>query len=176
VQLDRPPEPEALDTWRTGTLISSPSSSGSKMLAHTTMPCAVRELSGGPITKALRDVASEICASAAARAAQQVEARAAAQGWPEEKKLRHLQMMKVKSAKIADASSHSASSNSEAWVEFTLHEGRNRQIRKMAHALGYTVRALLRPMFCGVGMKGLKKPGDWAYLTEDEMLLLRSRK
>jgi pseudouridine synthase len=63
-----------------------------------------------------------------------------------------------------------------SWVEFTLKEGRNRQIRRMVHALGYTVQRLHRASFCGVDARGLRRPGDWAPLTEDEMQLLRLRR
>jgi pseudouridine synthase len=63
-----------------------------------------------------------------------------------------------------------------SWVEFTLREGRNRQIRRMVHALGYTVQRLHRTSFCGVSERGLRRPGDWAPLSEDEMQLLRLRK
>jgi len=61
------------------------------------------------------------------------------------------------------------------WVQFAIKEGRNRQIRRMVHALGYKVRALHRASFCGVEGSGLK-PGQWAYLTPEELLLLRRRK
>ena len=61
-------------------------------------------------------------------------------------------------------------------VEFTLKEGRNRQVRRMVHQLGYTVRSLHRTSFCGVGQAGLHRAGDWAHLTEAELQLLRLRK
>lgn len=59
-------------------------------------------------------------------------------------------------------------------VQMTLREGRNRQIRKMMGALGYTVRRLHRIRFGEITMEGLEKPGDWKYLDEDEMEWIRS--
>ena len=54
----------------------------------------------------------------------------------------------------------------------TLVEGRNRQIRKMMEGLGYKVVKLHRVEFMGIHLTGLKGPGDWAYLDEDEMKLI----
>ena len=53
----------------------------------------------------------------------------------------------------------------------TLVEGRNRQIRKMMEGLGYKVVKLHRVEFMGIHLTGLRGPGDWAYLNEDEMKL-----
>jgi 16S rRNA U516 pseudouridylate synthase RsuA-like enzyme len=65
----------------------------------------------------------------------------------------------------------------------TLVEGRNRQIRKMMQALGFTVVKLHRVEFMGICLgeqdsssdasKGLKRPGDWAYLDASEMNLVK---
>ena len=57
--------------------------------------------------------------------------------------------------------------------QMTLVEGRNRQIRKMMEALGHRVVKLHRVEFVGMGLGGLEWPGDWAYLDEDEMDLVR---
>ncbi|KAL9179228.1 hypothetical protein ACHAXT_008518 [Thalassiosira profunda] len=58
--------------------------------------------------------------------------------------------------------------------QMTLVEGRNRQIRKMMEALGLRVVKLHRVEFMGIrlGDGGLGRPGDWAYLDEDEMALV----
>mmetsp|Transcript_6568 Transcript_6568/g.12372 ORF Transcript_6568/g.12372 Transcript_6568/m.12372 type:complete len:476 (+) Transcript_6568:119-1546(+) len=62
--------------------------------------------------------------------------------------------------------------------KMTLVEGRNRQIRKMMEALGFTVIKLHRVEFMGIRLgesktsKGLNRPGDWAYLNESEMDLV----
>lgn len=66
-------------------------------------------------------------------------------------------------------------SEKSTWVQFTLKEGRNRQIRRMVHALGYSVKALHRRSFCGVAVDDLKA-GEWAYLTQEELQLLQKRK
>lgn len=68
-----------------------------------------------------------------------------------------------------------AAGSGPTWVQFTLKEGRNRQIRRMVHALGYTVKALHRSSFCGVQATGLRV-GKWAYLTPEELQLLRKRR
>lgn len=54
----------------------------------------------------------------------------------------------------------------------TLHEGRNRQIRKMMAALGYQVVRLHRVAFGGIGLKRLEGPSDWEYLNQDEMKIV----
>ena len=55
----------------------------------------------------------------------------------------------------------------------TLYEGRNRQIRKMMGALEYTVVRLHRVSFGGIGLGVLEGPGDWEYLDEHEMKIVR---
>ena len=55
-------------------------------------------------------------------------------------------------------------------LEFTLIEGRNRQIRKMVEAVGLNVVALHRVSFGGIKLKGAGlAEGDWVELDENEM-------
>ena len=84
----------------------------------------------------------------------------------------------------------------------TLMEGRNRQIRKMMGALGFTVVKLHRTQFMNINIDrgglrrrqtsesssttgkqkfddeilsyGLLRPGDWAFLDQDEMSLVEN--
>lgn len=49
-----------------------------------------------------------------------------------------------------------------------LHEGRNRQIRRMLGALGYDVTRLERTSFAGLTPRGVPR-GDWRRLTEEEV-------
>ena len=56
-------------------------------------------------------------------------------------------------------------------VEFTLTEGRNRQIRRMCAALGYEVLALHRTSFAGIELKGLGE-NEWLELTDAEMKVI----
>lgn len=53
-------------------------------------------------------------------------------------------------------------------VEITIHEGKNRQVRKMCEAIGKKVIALHRAKIGNVGVKDLKL-GTWRYLTKDEV-------
>jgi 23S rRNA pseudouridine2605 synthase len=53
-------------------------------------------------------------------------------------------------------------------LRISIHEGRNRQIKRMFEALGYRVVKLKRIQFAGIGLGGLK-PGQWRYLTVDEL-------
>ena len=57
-------------------------------------------------------------------------------------------------------------------LQFTLTEGRNRQIRKMCSAIGYNVVELHRTMFSGIGLKGVSE-GNWKELTENEMSIIQ---
>lgn len=56
-------------------------------------------------------------------------------------------------------------------VEFTLTEGRNRQIRRMCETLGYEVLALHRTRFAGIELKGLGE-NEWLELTDSEMKVI----
>ncbi|KAK1863049.1 hypothetical protein I4F81_005613 [Pyropia yezoensis] len=61
------------------------------------------------------------------------------------------------------------------WLRVTLREGRNRQIRKMLAAVGgYTVRAIHRVGFMGIGLGGVPAPGDFAPLDDAEMATVRA--
>lgn len=57
-------------------------------------------------------------------------------------------------------------------LTITLHEGRNRQIRKMCSAVGLPVRDLRRIRMGAVGL-GHLKPGQWRDLTPREVESLR---
>ena len=53
-------------------------------------------------------------------------------------------------------------------VEIIIHEGRNRQVRKMFESVGKKVIALHRSKIGQIGVKDLKL-GNWRYLTEKEI-------
>ena len=53
-------------------------------------------------------------------------------------------------------------------IEITIHEGKNRQIRKMCEAIGKKVIALHRSKIGNIGVKDLKL-GQWRYLKENEV-------
>ncbi len=57
-------------------------------------------------------------------------------------------------------------------IELVLHEGRNRQVRRMLEAVGYPVERLRRSRYAGLG-PGRLRPGDWRELTRDEVRRLR---
>lgn len=59
-----------------------------------------------------------------------------------------------------------------ATLLITIHEGRNRQVRRMCAAAGMTVTRLTRIAEGDVRLGNLK-PGTWRYLTADELALLR---
>jgi 23S rRNA pseudouridine2605 synthase len=56
-------------------------------------------------------------------------------------------------------------------VELILHEGRNRQVRRMLEAVGHPVTHLHRSTYAGLTLGGLE-PGDWRELTSDEVASL----
>jgi 23S rRNA pseudouridine2605 synthase len=60
----------------------------------------------------------------------------------------------------------------KTWVEVTLREGRNRQVRRLGDAAGLPVMRLARTEFAGIGVDGLR-PGQWRHLTKDELVLLK---
>lgn len=53
-------------------------------------------------------------------------------------------------------------------LEITIHEGKNRQVRKMCEAVGRKVLALHRSKIGNIDVKDLKI-GTWRYLTEKEI-------
>jgi len=60
----------------------------------------------------------------------------------------------------------------KTWLEITLREGRNQQIRRMGEATGFPVMRLARLSFAGVTSENLL-PGKWRLLTVDELLSIR---
>ena len=58
-------------------------------------------------------------------------------------------------------------------LSFLLHEGRNRQIRRMCDQAGLTVKALRRVREGDLQLGGLKL-GTWRFLTEEEVERLRA--
>jgi 23S rRNA pseudouridine2605 synthase len=57
-------------------------------------------------------------------------------------------------------------------VELVLHEGRNRQVRRMLEAVGHPVRRLHRGAYAGLRIEGLE-PGAWRELEPSEVERLR---
>ena len=60
----------------------------------------------------------------------------------------------------------------EALLGITIHEGRNRQVRKMCEAAGLKVTRLMRVSEGGVEL-GTLESGKWRRLTEEELDMLR---
>ena len=59
-----------------------------------------------------------------------------------------------------------------SFLEVELHEGRNRQIRRMFEVLGYNVEQLHRTSFAGLQVQELN-PGEWRELTASEVEYLK---
>ena len=60
-------------------------------------------------------------------------------------------------------------------LEITIHEGKNRQVRKMCEAIGKKVKALHRSKIGNISVKDLKI-GQWKYLNEKEVDYLLNNK
>ncbi|NER38371.1 MAG: pseudouridine synthase [Oscillatoria sp. SIO1A7] len=58
-----------------------------------------------------------------------------------------------------------------AWLEMTLTEGKNRQVRRMTAAVGFPTLRLVRVAIACFSLEGLE-PGQWRYLTPKELELL----
>src|SRR4051812_33513201 len=54
-----------------------------------------------------------------------------------------------------------------AWLELTIHEGRNRQVKRMLEAVGHRVKRLHRSRYGPLTVEGLA-PGEWRELGLDE--------
>lgn len=57
-------------------------------------------------------------------------------------------------------------------LEITIHEGKNRQVRKMCEAIDHKVLALHRSKIAGIGVKGIPL-GKWRYLTSKEVEIIK---
>ena len=64
--------------------------------------------------------------------------------------------------------------DNRSFLEVTLREGRNRQIRRMFEEFGYVVEELNRVSFSGLTLGSLR-PGEWRYLKQDELARLKER-
>ena len=62
--------------------------------------------------------------------------------------------------------------NDKRKIGIEIHSGKNRIVRRIFDSLGYNVKALGRVYFAGLTKKGLKK-GEWRYLTEGEINILK---
>lgn len=60
----------------------------------------------------------------------------------------------------------------KSWIQVTLTEGRNHQVRRMAAATGFLAMRLARTAFAGIDHEGLR-PGQWRPLTVDELKKLK---
>ncbi len=60
----------------------------------------------------------------------------------------------------------------KTWLELTLREGRNRQVRRLGEATGSLVMRLVRISHAGVNAEDLR-PGQWRHLTLDELVALK---
>jgi 23S rRNA pseudouridine2605 synthase len=58
-------------------------------------------------------------------------------------------------------------------IELAIHEGRNRQVKRMFEAVGHPVRRLHRSVYAGLSLGGLE-PGQWRELEPSEVMRLRS--
>lgn len=61
----------------------------------------------------------------------------------------------------------------KAQVGIEIHSGRNRIVRRIFEHLGYRVMRLDRVQFAGLTKKNLRR-GDWRYLTQQEVEMLRT--
>ena len=65
-----------------------------------------------------------------------------------------------------------ASPTDKKQVGIEIHSGKNRIVRRIFESLGYHVIKLDRVYFAGLTKKGLRR-GDWRFLTEKEVQMLR---
>ena len=55
-----------------------------------------------------------------------------------------------------------------AWLEMTLTEGKNRQVRRMTAKVGFQTSRLVRVAIAGLSLENLQ-PGEWRDLTPEEL-------
>lgn len=59
-----------------------------------------------------------------------------------------------------------------AWIELELHEGRNRQVRRMTAAVGLPTLRLVRVRIGGFSLPPALLPGQWREVTPEERALI----
>jgi 23S rRNA pseudouridine2605 synthase len=62
----------------------------------------------------------------------------------------------------------------KTWLELTITEGRNQQVRRMGETTGFRVMRLARLSFAGITSEDLP-PGRWRYLTADELTEMKKQ-
>lgn len=65
--------------------------------------------------------------------------------------------------------------NNKSTVQISIYEGKNRQVRKMMDAVDHPVLSLKRISFGDIGLSNLK-PGEWTYLSNEEINFLKKEK
>jgi len=60
----------------------------------------------------------------------------------------------------------------KTWIELTIREGRNQQIRRMGEATRFPVMRLARVEFAAINAEGLR-PGAWRHMTREELVDLK---
>jgi 23S rRNA pseudouridine2605 synthase len=60
-----------------------------------------------------------------------------------------------------------------SWIELTLYEGRNHQVKRMCEAIGHYVIRLVRTKFGGIEV-GELPPGGWRHLAAHEVASLKN--
>lgn len=95
---------------------------------------------------------------------------AAVEGEPSEEALERLR----RGVELEDGMTHPAAVRSvrPGLLEITIHEGRNRQVRRMCAAIGHPVRTLHRNRYGPLTVDGLA-PGAWRPVAGDELEALR---
>lgn len=59
-----------------------------------------------------------------------------------------------------------------AWLRLVIHEGRNRQIRRMGRMVGLPIVRIIRTRIKTLHL-GNSKPGQWRHLTDEEVAALQ---
>ena len=72
----------------------------------------------------------------------------------------------------ADAIEYANDGKDQTQVGVEIHSGKNRIVRRIFESLGYRVIKLDRVLFAGLTKKNLRR-GDWRFLTEKEVEMLR---
>lgn len=100
-----------------------------------------------------------------------------AEGYVNDEKLERLEDgLELKDGLTAPAKSNLKERDKNRTVfTLTIHEGRNRQVRRMCKKIGHSVKELKRISFGPLDLKGLNK-GEFRYLKEKEVNKLKKLK
>jgi pseudouridine synthase len=164
VTLRDKPTPQMLQRWEKGIAITTRTTQG-KVLSYPTLPCRIVPIKKPQDLEGFEDYF---------RAQEQDSLRSIP-----ERRIVDIDNTTTETAPSSSSPSLSnptgrydrfiKAANNSYTYQFTLHEGRNRQIRRMIESVDHHILRLHRSAIGDISLAGLSRPGEWKKLTLNEL-------